>query len=721
MRARDHHVRARLRVVTGDHSDLALLCEPVARIVWGKPSSETASELRWGTHGSRVVNREKGVWHDHERGIGGGTLDLVPGVTKNDRLQWLRDRSLLGPARGGPRKHRNGGADPFTIVATYEYTDESGVPLFQVVRLAPKDFRQRRPNGKGGWTWSLGDTRRVVYRLPEVRDAAANGRLVFVVEGEKDTDNLRKLGLTATCNPGGANKWRAEYNESLRGADVVIIGHNDDSGRAHVAHVACSLQAVVRRVRVLDLSKAWPTCPAKGDISDWIEAGGTAENLAALIEMHGTQSETIEPARLLTQIYDFIGRFVAYPSDHAHVAHALWIAHTHFMDAWESTPRIVFLSPEPESGKTRALEVTELLVPNAVEAINVTPAYLFRKVGDENGRPTILYDEIDTVFGPRAKQNEEIRGLLNAGHRRGAVAGRCVVRGKIIETEEISAYCAVALAGLGWLPDTILTRSIVVRMRRRGPHEAVEPFRRRVHAQEGHTLRGRLTAWATGIVKEMTEARPAIPAGIEDRSADVWEPLFAIADAAGRIWGKRARDAAVALVAAFRGKQASLGVQLLQDLRIVFGNGRDRMTTKEILTALCALPEAPWSDLKGKPLNARGLAKRLEQYGISSRTIRIGDTTPKGYERADLADAWARYLSPTSAGKSATSATNDGIVPENVADGEPSVAGSHLGSRTNAISDLPDVADVADVADLPSHGCGTFEDDDTRDFERLIQ
>ena len=122
--------------------------------------------------------------------------------------------------------------------------------------------------------------------------------------------------------------------------------------------------------------------------------------------------------------------------------------------------------PEPASGKTRLLEITALLVPNPVEAINVTPAYLFRKVGDDAAKPTILFDEIDTVFGPKAKENEEIRGLLNAGHRRGAVAGRCVTHGKgTPTTEEIPAYCAVALAGLGWLPDTILSRSVIIRMR----------------------------------------------------------------------------------------------------------------------------------------------------------------------------------------------------------------------------------------------------------------
>src|SRR4026207_1852902 len=152
--------------------------------------------------------------------------------------------------------------------------------------------------------------------------------------------------------------------------------------------------------------------------------------------------EIPDSAQLLSDVHAFLGRFVAYPSEHAQIAHTLWIAHTHMMDCWDSTPRIAFLSPEPGSGKTRALEVTELLVPNAVEAVNVSPAYLFRKVADENGAPTLLFDEIDTVFGPRAKDNEEIRGLLNAGHRKGAVAGRCVVKGTRVERGERLAYCA---------------------------------------------------------------------------------------------------------------------------------------------------------------------------------------------------------------------------------------------------------------------------------------
>src|SRR6476619_971368 len=198
-------------------------------------------------------------------------------------------------------------------------------------------------------------------------------------------------------------------------------------------------------------------------------------------------------AKLLNDVHAFLGRFVAYPSEAAHVAHTLWTAHTHLMEAWDSTPRIAFLSPEPGSGKTRALEVTELLVPNPVEAVNVSPAYLFRKVASEDGAPTLLFDEIDTVFGPKAKDNEEIRGLLNAGHRKGAVAGRCVVRGKEVFTEELPAYRPVAMAGLGYLPDTIFTRSVIVKMRRRAPNETVEPYRRRLEVEKGQRLRDSTT------------------------------------------------------------------------------------------------------------------------------------------------------------------------------------------------------------------------------------
>ena len=134
------------------------------------------------------------------------------------------------------------------------------------------------------------------------------------------------------------------------------------------------------------------------------------------------------PAELLDDVHGFLGDSLRTLRTFVSLAHVLWIGHTHAMDAWESTPRIAFLSPEPGSGKTRALEITETLVPRPVEAVNATPAFLFRRVSDPAGAPTLLLRRDRHALRAEAKDNEEVRGMLNAGHRRGAMAGRCVVR-----------------------------------------------------------------------------------------------------------------------------------------------------------------------------------------------------------------------------------------------------------------------------------------------------
>ncbi|MCC6611171.1 MAG: DUF3631 domain-containing protein [Burkholderiales bacterium] len=351
----------------------------------------------------------------------------------------------------------------------------------------------------------------------------------------------------------------------------------------------------------------------------------------------------VHAAELLRAIEKYLGRFVAYPAPEAHLAHTLWIAHTHLMDLWESTPRIAFLSPEPGSGKTRALEITETLAPRPVEAVNATPAYLFRKVSDPDGLPTILYDEIDCLFGPKAKENEELRAMLNAGHRRGAMAGRCVLKGKTIVTEEFPAFAPVALAGLGNLPDTILSRSVVIRMRRRAPTETVEPYRRRVHSTEGNELRDRLATWADEVREIPDLSPPEMPLGIADRDADVWEALLTVAELAGRGWAERARAAAVSLVKQAKESSPSLGVRLLGDLRQIFGD-RDAMATEEILKGLQGMEEGPWNDMRGSPIDSRRLANLLKPYGVGSRNVRIDSRVVRGYSREDLHDPWVRYL-----------------------------------------------------------------------------
>jgi len=165
------------------------------------------------------------------------------------------------------------------IVKTYDYRDERGDLLFQVVRMEPKTFRQRAPRPSGGWTWSVKNVRKVLYRLPELLGADPN-TLVCIPEGEKDVDRLVSLGLVATCNPGGAGKWKAEYREWLRDRLVAVFPDNEEVGQKHAQAVARSLTGIAKVVKLVDL----PNLPPKNDVSNWLDAGGTCEQLVELIE-----------------------------------------------------------------------------------------------------------------------------------------------------------------------------------------------------------------------------------------------------------------------------------------------------------------------------------------------------------------------------------------------------------------------------------------------------
>lgn len=177
-------------------------------------------------------------------------------------------------------------------VARYPYTDEHGTRLFDKIRYFPKTFRQQAADG----SWSLDGVRRVLYRLPDVMEAVAMERTVFVVEGEKDCDRLAGYGLTATTNSEGAGKWRPEYSEMLRDADVVIVPDNDDPGREHARVVSAALQGVARRVRVLEL----PGLPDKGDVSDWLDAGHNRDELLRLADAAPDPDKPAPRLRILT-------------------------------------------------------------------------------------------------------------------------------------------------------------------------------------------------------------------------------------------------------------------------------------------------------------------------------------------------------------------------------------------------------------------------------------
>ena len=191
----------------------------------------------------------------------------------------LRMVDLMPVAAGNERAPQAAPVDNGRIVKTYDYRDEHGDLLFQVVRMEPKTFRQRVPKAEGGWSWSVKDVRRVLYRLPELVTAGPD-KAICIPEGEKDVDRLVSLGLVATCNPGGAGKWKKEYAEFLRDRSVVVFPDNDDVGQKHADEVARSLMGIAKAVKVVNL----PGLPPKGDISDWLDAGGTLDQLSELVQ-----------------------------------------------------------------------------------------------------------------------------------------------------------------------------------------------------------------------------------------------------------------------------------------------------------------------------------------------------------------------------------------------------------------------------------------------------
>ncbi|GAB2764073.1 DUF3631 domain-containing protein [Salinifilum aidingensis] len=352
---------------------------------------------------------------------------------------------------------------------------------------------------------------------------------------------------------------------------------------------------------------------------------------------------------VLDDVVGFIRRFSAFPDEHCAPTLALWYAHTHAAASFYVTPRLILDSAEPGSGKTRVLEVAQYLVKAPEMTISVTTAALFRLVSE--GPVTILFDEVDAIFNPKSGGNyEDLRGMLNAGYKRSATIARCVGDAKQMDVQRFPVYAPAALAGIaGGMPATITTRAITIHMRKRAPDEPVEAFRERDVERQAQPLKEELAAWIDSESDQLADAQPTMPDGVTDRPAEIWEPLLAIADQAGGHWPETARAACAHFVRTAT-TATSLGVRLLGDLRELFTHrGVERMATADILPALHELDDAPWADLKGKPLDARRMARELDRYGVKPTTFKDGTRSCKGYVvtgDGGLADAWRRYLPP---------------------------------------------------------------------------
>jgi hypothetical protein len=682
----------------------------VARKLWG-PENEALSnrnELRFGSNGGRSLKLSGLVWKDHETGEGGGYVKLFQ----------MADAPLPEAV-----------ADTF-IAATYDYRDERGALLFQVVRQPKHSFLQRRPTAgaPGKWTWNTKGVRRVLYRLPELL-AADSDAPVFIPEGEKDVDNVRSLGLTAICNSCGAGKWKPEYGQHLGGRDLVVLPDNDQAGRDHAALLVRSLVGAARSIRVLEL----PDLAPNGDVSDWLGNGGTREKLVALVEAtpavkqangacthtngdgassHADEAEVSDdqaekelrclatlprlryarerlaaakmlgvPAGILDRLVKaerggdgdtngqgrpldlplpqpwpdavngavlchdvacFFDRYAALP-EHAAIALALWSIHTHCFDLWRYSPRLHMTAPTRRAGKTRVLNLLNLLVAKPLKTESVTPPALFRTV--EMARPTMLLDECNALLD----DNAELVALLNSGFECNGMVVRTV--GDAFEPRQFSVFGPVAMAGIGSLARTLSDRCITVPMQRALPSERRPKITAETEA-EAERLSRQIVRWVRDHRAALVDAHPDV-GHLPDRIDDRWFPLFAIAGAAGADWPRLVNDAALGLTPD-DDDSASQGEHLVRDIHRVLGDWiadyptttQHEIASAELTERLVALPASRWAEMgrSGRPLTSLRLARMLWPFKVRPISVGSRDDRRKGYRLTDFAPVFAHIL-----------------------------------------------------------------------------
>lgn len=458
-------------------------------------------------------------------------------------------------------------------------------------------------------------------------DRIGDAHLVYVVEGEKDVEAIEAVGGVAVCSAMGAGKADRFDWTPLTGLDVIVVADKDTAGRSHATDIVRLITGIAQSVRVVESASG-------KDAADHIAGGRGLHEFVTVTE------DDVDPmtgAELLDELYTTITKYVVFPDEHATVAVTLWTASTHATKAFQHAPRLVLNSPQKRCGKSRALDIIGGTCHQPLISVNATVAAIFRSIGDNP--PTLIIDEADTLFGTKraAEQNEDLRALLNAGHQRNRPALRCVGPQQI--PTEFPTFAMAALAGIGSMPDTITDRAINITMRRRTDGESVSQFRSRRDGPILVKLCERLAVWAAGAVDALTDAEPAMP--VEDRAADTWEPLIAVADAVGGDWPKRGRAACVALVAGAdeADEDSSLSTKLLADIKTVFTDKvASFLSTADLVAALRAIEESPWNDFE---FNARKLAQRLRQFGVKPGRDTSGQI--RGYTLESLTDAFARY------------------------------------------------------------------------------
>lgn len=353
-------------------------------------------------------------------------------------------------------------------------------------------------------------------------------------------------------------------------------------------------------------------------------------------------------ATVLDATCNFLRRYVIFAMPAQVDAVALFVGHTWLYDEFDTTPYLAIQSPEKGSGKTRLLECLRLVTRDPVPMAGASLAALFRIIDERH--PTLLLDEADTIFGKRTGDaTEHLRGLLNNGYRRGVPYYRVVGEGKKMHVDSFDVFCPKAVASIGRLPDTVQDRSVVVTLKRRTTYEPVARFRFRAAEREAITIR----EWWETLTDQLKLAEEAsVPDELPDRAADSWEPLLALADAAGGGWPARGRAAAIQLSGLPNVEEDKPSIQLLSDVRDIFtATGVERISIAQLMEALRtedAFQMHPWREWNhGAGLKPTSIGRMLTPYVGPARQLWIDGANTRGYELEQLEDAFARYLPPS--------------------------------------------------------------------------
>ena len=373
------------------------------------------------------------------------------------------------------------------------------------------------------------------------------------------------------------------------------------------------------------------------------EEGGKQGRAIAFAEVE-PWPEPVDGACLLDELVETIGSYVIMPAA-AKLATALWVFHTYLLNVSFISPRLAIRSPTKQCGKTTLIDVLSHLVAKALRTDSVTPSALFRVVAAH--RPTLLIDEADAF----ARDDDELRGILNSGHRQGGHVLRNV--GDEHEPRAFGTFGAVAIATIGTLPATLIDRSVIVDLKRRLPSEAITPFRLdRTEALD--VLARKIARWTKDHADAVAALDPVMPPGVVNRAADNWRPLAAIADVIAGEWPVRTRKAMLAGNPETI-EEASQIELLLGDIRGIFdaAEGKpDWISSAEIIEHLVEITPRPWAEYGrgGKPITPNKLARLLKPLGVAPHRLEQGDDRARGYFRTLFDDAFDRYLAPKEAG-----------------------------------------------------------------------